>query len=206
VSGTEAVTRDTEVLIAGLPRSGNSFAVNAFRLAQGRPVRIAHHEYPPPQIYGAAHMGIPALMIVRAPDDVATSRVVSHPPITLRQALLDSLDCYTAIRPLRDHFVLSDFSEVTDDFGLVIRRLNQHFGTAFLEFDHTESNVAVAFEKIDDRYRAMGEKEQRAFDRMVARPSEERNRAKRAVRNQLESPALSHLRSRARRAYQALFD
>lgn len=37
------VARDTEIVIEGYPRSANTFAVAAFLLAQGRPVKIAHH-------------------------------------------------------------------------------------------------------------------------------------------------------------------
>jgi len=37
------VTKDTEIVIEGYPRSANTFAVVAFLLAQGHPVKIAHH-------------------------------------------------------------------------------------------------------------------------------------------------------------------
>ena len=38
----KAVTSDTEIVIEGFPRSGNSFEVAAFRLAQPGEPRIAH--------------------------------------------------------------------------------------------------------------------------------------------------------------------
>jgi hypothetical protein len=204
LSGTEAISPETEILITGLARSGNSFAVNAFRIAQGRPVHIAHHVYPPPQLFGAARRNIPAIMLVRPPDEVSVSRVVSHPPITLRQALVDYAQCYQAVLPLREHFVIGNFSVVTSDLGSVIREVNQRFGTTFREFEHTEDNVALAFEKIDERYRAMGSMEQKAFGRMVARPSKERQIAKETVREQLELPALQRLRAQAQLAYDRL--
>jgi hypothetical protein len=46
--------------------------------------------------------------------------------------------------------------------------------------------------------------EQKAFGRMVARPSKERQIAKETVREQLELPALQRLRAQAQLAYDRL--
>lgn len=204
ISGVECVTHETEVLITGLYRSGNSFSVNALRLAQDRPIRIAHHEYPTPQIVGAANMGIPALLLIRDPDDVAVSRVVSHPPITLRHALIDYIQCYRGVLPYSAHYVVADFAQVTSDFGEVIERLNDRFGTSFAKFDHSNENVRRAFELIDQRYEAMDAEARKSFGRMVARPSDERNKAKAAVREELDSPSFRELRQEAKQLYKHL--
>lgn len=204
LSGAESVTPKTDVLITGLPRTGNSFAVNAFRISQGRPVRIAHHEYPPAQVIGAARHGIPALVIVRGPDDVAVSRVASHPPLTLREAFEDYVQCYEAVLPWSEHYLVASFQEVIEDFGLVVRRLNKKFGTDFLEFEHTEENVSEAFRFIDGRYLDMGAERDRTFGRMVARPSPERNEAKELLKSALDSPELAPVRKRAWEVYRAL--
>lgn len=204
LSTAVAIGPDTEVLITGLPRSGNSFATNAFRLAQEGPVRVAHHEYPPPQIAQAARYGIPALLIVRGPDEVSLSRVISHPPLTLKLALEDFSVCHRAVLRYRPAFVLATFEEVTSDFGAVIRRLNGRFGTDFREFEHNPENVQRAFEFIDDRYKAMGPEAEKVFDRTVARPSQERTEAKNRLRAELASPGLAAVREEAWSVYQLL--
>lgn len=204
LAGAESVTPRTDVLITGLPRTGNSFAVNAFRLAQKRPVRIAHHEYPPAQVVGAARYGIPTLVIIRQPDEVVVSRVASHPPLTLAQALDDYVQCYEALIPWRDRCVVATFEEVVSDFGSVTRRLNEKFNTDFAEFEHTNENVAEAFALIDGRYRTMGAERDLTFGRMVARPSAERNDAKAALKVELESPALQKRRERSWRVYRRM--
>jgi hypothetical protein len=203
LTGAEAVSADTDLLIAGLPRTGNSFAVNAFRLAQQWPVRVAHHEYPPAQIMGAARYGVPALLIVRDPDEVAVSRVASHPPLTLKQALADYVQCYEAVRRWREHYVLATFPEIVGDFGSVIRRINDKFGTQFAEFQHTAENVQQAFDLIDDRYLSMGS-DNRAFSRQVARPSREREEAKAALQEELVSAKHAALRESAQRVFRQL--
>jgi hypothetical protein len=206
LSTLESVRPDTDILISGLPRSGNSFATNAFRLAQDRPVRIAHHEYPPPQVAAAVRYGIPSLVIVRDPDDLAVSRVASHPPITLREALIDFVRCYGRLVQSSGEFVLATFEEVTTDFGLVIRRVNNRFATEFEEFDHTKENVQKAFDLIDKRYEGMSASVQAAFGQRVARPSSERDDMKRTLWTALQSEKLTGFRRRARDVYNSLLN
>jgi hypothetical protein len=50
----KAVGRETEVVIEGFPRCGNSFAFAAFALAQPHPVHIAHHLHAPAQVLASA--------------------------------------------------------------------------------------------------------------------------------------------------------
>src|SRR2546422_7828125 len=57
--GAEAVGDRTEMMIEGYPRSGNTFAVAAFRLAQQRPVIVAHHLHSPAQVLEAVRRRIP---------------------------------------------------------------------------------------------------------------------------------------------------
>jgi len=205
-STVEPVRTDTEVLITGLPRTANSFAVRAFEMAQGRSVKIAHHAYPSPQIIGAARMRIPSILLIRDPDEVALSRVASHPPITLRQALIDFVQCYESVLPWRNSFVVGDFTVVTSDFGSLMARLNAKFGTSFVEFDHTEENVKRCFDEIDERYRAMNDATQKRFGEVVARPSTERESAKKVLKKELESEQLRTLRQRATKAYKLLVE
>jgi hypothetical protein len=47
-------------------------------------------------------------------------------------------------------FVAADFTQVTADFGAVIRRINERFGTAFAEFAPSPENVRRAYELIDE--------------------------------------------------------
>jgi len=71
-----AVDRATELVIEGFARSGNTFAVAAFSLAQPRPVRLAHHLHAPAQVLLAARMGIPCIVLVRDPVDAVASRLI----------------------------------------------------------------------------------------------------------------------------------
>src|SRR5205814_3293356 len=61
---------ETEVVIEGFPRSGNTFAVAAFHYAQRpRDVKIAHHAHVPAQLLSAVRLGLPAVVLVRDPEE-----------------------------------------------------------------------------------------------------------------------------------------
>src|ERR671920_2182155 len=72
---TRAVTPDTQLVIEGFPRSGNSFARRAFIMAQDEPQiknHIAHHLHVPAQVVQAARWQIPTLVLIRRPRDAVS--------------------------------------------------------------------------------------------------------------------------------------
>jgi hypothetical protein len=195
------VEADTELLVEGFQRSGNTFAVIAFQIAQPRPVKLAHHLHAAAQIVAAVRMGIPALVLIRDPDESVLSHMVREPGITVRQSLYNWVRFYETVMPLRDDVVLADFADVTADFGRVVHQVNSRFGTRFAEFEHTDANVERCFVLIEKRneehYGAVTET-------TVARPSSERDERKHALRRELEDPSSEKLRNRARTVYRTL--
>ena len=73
------VGRDTELVIEGFQRSGNTFAVFAFEMAQDRPIRSAHHLHASAQVSRAVKLGVPVLLLVRDPRDTIVSHVIREP-------------------------------------------------------------------------------------------------------------------------------
>lgn len=197
----KAVSSTTQVVIEGYPRSGNSFAFAAFRLAQGAETSIAHHLHAPAQVIRAVRRGIPTLVVVRAPDDAAVSLRVRHPEMTIRDALRDYIAFYRPLLRYTDGMVVADFSEVTQDFGSVVRRLNARFGTRFAEFVHSSENVERCFEMLERIHGAVSAGADE-FEAGVARPSAERDLLKAAVRRELEHRDLERIRRRARGLYE----
>jgi hypothetical protein len=123
---TRAVTPDTQVVIEGFPRSGNSFARRAFIMAQEETfdvTRIAHHLHVPAQIVRAAQWRIPTLVLIRRPRDAVLSLVIRD-PISVDQALKYYISFYETSERYRDAFVLGRFEEITEDFGQ--RQIRNH--------------------------------------------------------------------------------
>lgn len=198
--GAVMVNKSTEIVIEGYPRSGNTFAVAAFTLAQGRRVRVAHHLHAPAQIMLAARWRIPAVVLVRRPEDAVVSRVIRNRSLSVSRALAEYVGFYRAVLPLRDHFVLAPFEQVVSDFGSVIAEVNRKFGTHFVPFTHTEDNVARVFGVVEELGRleggGLGVDELR-----VARPSPVRERIKECERGSLTEAASARILEVAREVY-----
>jgi hypothetical protein len=195
------VERDTELVIEGFQRSGNTFAVFALEMAQDRPIKSAHHLHASAQFTRAVKLGIPVLLLVRDPRDAIVSHVIREPCANMPAALRAWTHFYARAIPLRDRIFVADFARVSTDFGAVIRDFNEKFGTSYKEFDHTEENVARCFDMIEGRNR---HRYGTLVEGKVARPSEERRGRKDDLIRQFEDPALSSQRARAYEVYRAL--
>ena len=201
---TRAVTPDKLVVIEGFPRSGNSFARRAFIMAQDESfdkTRIAHHLHVPAQVMLAARWRIPTLVLLRRPRDAVLSLVIRD-PISVDQALRYYISFYETAEKYRDAYVLGRFEEVTGDFGRVIQRLNEKFGTTFSLFRHDEENVDKLFAGMETQARKKyGEK---LWERKVQRPAAVRDKIKGEIEYDLDNAKRRKLIARAEAVYDRL--
>jgi hypothetical protein len=195
------VTPDTQLVIEGFPRSANTFARVAFNAAQSGRVRIAHGLHVPAQVVRAAQLRIPTLVLIRKPKDAVLSFAIRD-PITVDQALRYYISFYETSEKYRDAYVLGLFEEVTEDFGEVIRRINNRFKTNFAPFTHDERNVDGVFARIEKNSRKrFGEM---SMENRASRPFASREKLKREVEYELENPKRRDLISRADSVYERL--
>lgn len=199
----EVVTPDTEIVIEAFARSAQSYVVAAFRLAQEpHAVRIAHHTHSPATLVDGMRHGIPALAIVREPQDTILSYLIRTPAISMGAALRGYVRFHRPLIPHRDRLVVATFEQVTGDLASVIDRVNRRFGTSFGPFNPTDENVARVFREIDeDERRRLKDDEER--ERAVPRPSSLRDELKAGMLAEYRSPALRGLRAKADGLYAA---
>jgi hypothetical protein len=196
-----AVGKDTELVIEGFPRSGNSFAVYAFQMVQPRPVQLAHHLHAPAQIISAVRRDLPILILIREPVAAVSSLIIRHPYISIRMALYEYIRFYETITPYRNKFVVGLFDEVTNNYGEVIQRINQRFSTGFALFEHNEANVQKSFDLIEQLNR---QKNNGALAELrIARPSPIREKLKAARPLALEVEKQRHWVAAATALFQA---
>jgi len=168
---------DTELTLDGYPRSGNTFAVYAFKYAQQRTVSLAHHLHVPAQVIQSVRLGIPTCVIIREPEATVRSLVLKYPYIPVKVALHGYALFYETCWRYREHFVVADFEQVVADFGIVLDAINTRFGTHFVRFQHTQPNVERIFANLDRKaVRADGGKVLGGFH-----PYPAREKAKRVV-------------------------
>ena len=147
----QMVDAGTELVIEAFPRSGNTFAVVAFELSQDGPVKVAHHLHAASQVTRGVSLGKPTLVLIRYPIDAVVSHLVREPGVTPRQGMRNWVRFYRSIQEVRNDVVVATFEDVTTDFGSVIDRLNERFGTSFIRFDHSRENVERCFDRIEQR-------------------------------------------------------
>jgi hypothetical protein len=140
------------------------------------------------------------IVLVRDPQDAVLEFVIRRPSLSIAQALRGYARFYEPLLRYRDSVAVGTFAQVTSDFGAVIRRVNERFGTEFTEFQHTDRNVRACFDAIEQHYRTLYGPER--FEHVVARPSKERERLKGTLRAAYEA-APEGLRSRATALYVA---
>ena len=203
---TRIVTPDTQLVIEGFPRSGNTFARRAFVMAQSEIVdqkRIASHLHVPAQVVQAARWQIPTLVLIRRPRDAVLSFALWN-PISVDQALRYYRAFYETVEEYREACVLGLFEEITEDYGQVIKRINDKFDTTFSLFRHNEENIGRVFADMDTYARnTYGEMQ---WERKVHHPSTVKERMKHQIDYELKNPKRAKLIAEAEAVYHSLTD
>lgn len=176
----------TAIVIEGFLRSGNTFSVAAFGIANGQDVHVGRHLHGAPHVLRAVRLGLPTIVLIRQPADAVLSYLVRRPTLTPDDALLEYLDFYRTAWRARDGFVVGLFDQVVSDFGSVVKAVNQWFGTSFVPYEATEENRAKAFDLVEEmnRLECRGE----VVETHVGRPSAQRDQRKEEIRNAMQRP------------------
>lgn len=151
------IGENTELVIEGYPRSGNSFAEAAFVASQVTPRVLAHHSHAAAQVLEAARRGLPCLVLLRDPLEAGRSLCIHHDGLfTPRQTLSEWIRFYSHIEPKRDAIILARFVSITGSFGAVIAAVNSKFGTDFDLYDPAALSTAEVFKRLDATSRERG--------------------------------------------------
>ena len=202
-----AVTRKTDLLIEGFPRSGNTFARNAFLLACNNQYVLSSHLHFIANVKRAIQLNKPILILIRNPIDAVASYLIYEGDVfPAEQAIREYIDFYSYILRWRQHVVLATFTEVTESFDLVIKRINHLFGSNFPAFEHTEENVQACINQtLDQKSPWRATRKKWSSERNASSPVEGRDELKKSVRNKIENnPDITHLLLKAQRIFRSL--
>jgi hypothetical protein len=192
-------------VIEGYPRSGNSFALEAFKFAQNCAVEVASHSHAPAQVKYAVGKGLPTLVLVRNPRDAVLSLVIRQPDKSIRQAIRHYISFYSSIWPCRFSYLVGTFEELNSDFGALIKRINKRYEVDFQPFVNSPENVSKCFAIIEENLRKKTGQE-KVDEAMVARPSVARADMKRNLLSKLDDPVYEPLLKKAEKWYQTFID
>jgi hypothetical protein len=100
-----------------------------------------------------ARARIPALVLIRPPEDAVLSLATSSPHVGLDRALHAYSRFYERIQPHHASCVTGEFTQVTTDLGAVIDAVNARYATTFARFEHTPANVQACYGLIEEKSR-----------------------------------------------------
>ncbi len=155
------VSRRSDITIEGFPRSANSFALSAFRLAQPEACRIATHVHSHAQVLRSVQLGIPTMVLLRAPKDACLSLAALTCQINDKTPAEQNVEkvipvlaahlgnyrlFYDQVKRVGDAVIIAEFKQVTSDYGRIIERLNTRFKTAFVPYENTRENRETIFQ------------------------------------------------------------
>lgn len=192
--------RSSAIVIEGFQRSGNTFSVAAFVVANGAEPHVGRHLHGAPHLLRAVRYDVPRVLLIRRPFDAVASYVVRWPDLSPHDALLEYLDFYRTAWPIRDQVVVASFEMVVADFGAVIDLVNERFGTSFIRYEETPENKEAAFALVEEMNRL--ECGGAVVESHVGRPSEQRQTGKDLVQEALRSTRTQALLAQAAALYE----
>lgn len=189
VDNQKMIDSDTEIVIDGYRSSANTFALKAFRMAQTREVKIAHHTHDPSQLIAAATANVPAIVLIRNPEEVVLSCTtrfydISNKPEQeiaklIYHLISDYIYFYRRIIKYKKSYIVADFKELTSSYDSIIKKVNHKYGVNFTPFYCNEQNINQVFFTIDKKsIQIQGHLNEKA----VARPSAKRKANKKFLR------------------------
>lgn len=135
------VDDDTDLVIEGFPRSANTYAVAAFRCANGSDPVVADHLHSSASVREGVRRGLPVLVLIRDPV-AACASLIQRQAVRPATALTAYIRFHRGIEPVLDRVVVSGFETTTTSFGTAIEALNRRFGTAYRVYEPTPENEA----------------------------------------------------------------
>lgn len=194
------VTPRTELILEGYPRSANAYAEWAFRYANGDDVRIAVRMHSPRAVRFGVEHAIPTIVLIRRPLDAVASWLQYKPGLKAERAFWRYALYYEHVYPLRHDVVIADFDEVVADFGAVIKRCNEHYGTSFVPYSGDDEAEAWVREHIERAwaYDETGE----TPEHRVPRPSNDRHAAKDLLEGVVDDPRVAKAMRSAERMWE----
>jgi len=175
-------TRDSDIVIDGHPRSANTYATFAFRVAQTQSLVIANHIHKKSQFLLAEKYGIPAILLIRNPLDCISSLLIRQPKYDPFVLFEGYYFLYNGLKN-SNSFVLGDFDDITNNYAAIIRRVNDKFSTHFDLYYNTPENEKIVRDIIQTQDR---EKYASEYNQSVAYPNDKRKKVISDIKDRLQ--------------------
>lgn len=178
------VTPETNLCIAGPPRSANTYAHDVFRMLNPD-AKVAHHNHTPMQVINAVKWNVPCIVPLRHPLDTLASVILVDERLSMTLAIRSYLNFYTRIQKVRDQMVISPFETIVNDFHIVVKQVNIKYGCVFQTAPLTDEQEDQIKQTIKARRTRI-----KKHPLLVAVPTAEKEEKKKRVKESLLSHRL----------------
>lgn len=202
--GDTVVGPNTDLLLEGYPRCGNTWAEMAIRHAASRPLKMAHHSHAAAHVIYGLNLGIPTLVLYRDPVPAVRSLLAMNARnMTAKDAFDEYIRFYGAILRLpREKLSFASFEDVTRRVEQVIAHLRDRFGLPLSPFDANDPvEKAAVFAHMDARAAEIRPDQQAVSRSNPNHFDEEQLAAKRIAQEQIDELSSSRIYREARELY-----
>jgi len=201
---SKQITGQTDLVVEGFPRSGNTFMVTALENATNHRIRISSHVHHPAQVKLACSRGLPTVLVVREPVDTLASYLTYGQHGRPGRTIAEYCSYHRELLPYLDQLIVCDFEENTSNLSAAIARVNERFRLDIPPFDNSPENVQRVFDEISRFHQLTHPKLK--VELVAPRPSEARREQADQFRAQLQQPRYAGLLSEARDLYAYYLD
>lgn len=124
------IAPEMDICIEGFQRSGNSFFVSIFKRFNHH-IKVAHHLHSSVQLIKAIEYNIPAVLLIREPQDSLASLITWDEKLSIGVAISTYIDFYASILPFVDKCYLVNFKALIKSPDDIISGINEKFNTDF---------------------------------------------------------------------------
>jgi|AntRauTorcE11897_2_1112592.scaffolds.fasta_scaffold11569_2 hypothetical protein len=172
-------SRDTDIVIEGFPRVGNTFFVVAFQKLSEKKLTIAHHVHLTCQIKEALASKKPIIVLVRDPIDAVVSLKIREPRISIYVALFWYLQFYSFALKHKARIEIKFFSSFISNYNEIAIKGFRFKESINLKDDDIFSQINEINRKEDN--------EKANNDLAVSMPTEEKEKRKREIMGNFNS-------------------
>ena len=178
----KCVRVDTECVIEGFPRSGNSFFLRVFKKWNPE-VRVAHHVHVPQQVVCGLRRGLPVIVLIRNPIDALSSLLIADNSLSVTLAIRSYLAFHEEVLPVLKKTTIGRFEESTTRPHEIIKKMNISSQKEYL-FKETLSKEEeeIIFKDLIEHNKRMKQSEN-----LVPVPSEKKEALKQEMRDRIAS-------------------
>lgn len=174
---------NTDLVLEGYPRSGNTFSVDFINYLNDRKLKIAHHTHDSRNLLLAHLLEVPAVALLRAPIDAISSFMIySGKPVEF--AANRYFNFYKELLVCRDTIEFVSFADVVSNINIIVERINNRFDLDL----KLSTDIDADIERVNNiaRERARKNRPESEYVRTVGAPTVEREVIKNSIRPDVE--------------------